>query len=143
MQGASVNIIASEAVMFSKQKSRNSQTSHRRLTPRCLPPLPGKINQTFQYVKPTAKRETRPYLGHVSEPARTQENNVEKIREEIKSYLTSALNLLKQLPSVPKTTVHPGNQSNEAQSSHLVVLHCISPWLIRSPIQSPTLSVHN
>ena len=71
MQGASVNIIASEAVMFSKQKSRNSQTSHRRLTPRCLPPLPGKINQTFQYVKPTAKRETRPYLVHVPEPART------------------------------------------------------------------------
>ena len=47
MQSASVNIIASETVMSSKQKSRNSQTSHRRLTPRCLLPLPGKINQNI------------------------------------------------------------------------------------------------
>ena len=143
VQSASVTINPSEAVVFSKQKSRNSQILQRRLTPRCLPPLPGKINQKFQYVKPTAKRETRPYIGHVPEPARTQENNFENIREEIKSYLTSALNLFKQLLSVPKTTVHPGNQSNEAQSFRLVVLHCISPWLIRYPIQSPTLSVHN
>ena len=94
-------------------------------------------------MKPTAKRETRPYLGHVPEPARTQENNVENIREEIKFYLTSALNLFKQLASVPKATVHPGNQSNEAQSSRLVVLHCTSPRLIGSPIEFPTLSVHN
>ena len=42
MQSASVNIIASETVMSSKLKSRNSQTSHSRLTPRCLLPLPGK-----------------------------------------------------------------------------------------------------
>ena len=125
---------SNEAVVFSKQKSRNSQTLHRRLTPRCLPPLPGKIYQTFPYVKPTVKRETRPYLGHVPEPARTQENNVQNIREEIKSYLTSTLNLFKQLPRVPKTTVYPGNQSSKAQSSRLVVLHCISPRLILSPV---------
>lgn len=143
MQVASVNIIASETVMSSKLKSRNSQTSHRRLTPRCLLPLPGKINQTFQYVKPTAERETRPYLGHVPEPARTQENNVEKIREEIKSNLASALNLFKKLPSVHKTTVRPGNQPNEAQSPRAVVPHGTTPRLIRSPIESPTLSVHN
>jgi len=143
MQNASVDIITSETVMFSKQKSRNSQTSHTRLTPRCLLPLPGKINQTFQYVEPPAKRETWPYLGHVPEPARTQENNVEKIREEIKSYLASALNLFKQLPSVHKTTVHPGNQPNEAQSPRAVVPHGATPRLIRSPIKSPSLSVHN
>ena len=47
MQNASVNIISSEAVMFSKQKSRNSENLHRRLTPR-PPPLSGKRNQTFQ-----------------------------------------------------------------------------------------------
>ena len=136
VQSASVKTNPSEAVVFSKQKSRNSQTLHRRLTPRCLPPLPGKINQTFPYVKPTAKRETRPYLGHVPEPARTQEDNVEKIREEIKSYLASALNLFKQLPSVHKTTVHPGNQPNEAQFSRAVVPHGTTPRLIRSPIES-------
>ena len=77
------------------------------------------------------------------EPARTQENNVEKIREEIKSNLASALNLFKQLPSVHKTTVHPGNQPNEAQSPRAVVPHGTTPRLIRSPIESPTLSVHN
>lgn len=134
VQSASVKTNPSEAVVFSKQKSRNSQTLHRRLTPRCLPPLPGKINQTFPYVKPTVKRETRPYLGHVPEPARTQENTVQNIRGEIKSYLTSTLNLFKQLPRAPKTTVYPGNQSSKAQSSRLVVLHCISPRLIRSPV---------
>ena len=71
MQNASVNIISSEAVMLSKQKSRNSENLHRRLTPR-PPPLSGKRDQTFQYMKPTAKRETQPHLGHVPEPARTQ-----------------------------------------------------------------------
>ena len=70
MQNASVNIISSEAVMFSKQKSRNSENLHRRLTPR-PPPLSGKRNQTCQYMKPTAKRETQPHLGHFS---RTCEN---------------------------------------------------------------------
>ena len=45
MQNASVNIISSEAVMFSKQMSRNSENLHRRLTPR-PPPLSGKRNQT-------------------------------------------------------------------------------------------------
>ena len=37
MQNASVNIVSSEAVMFSKQTSRNSENLHRRLTP---PPPP-------------------------------------------------------------------------------------------------------
>ena len=72
MQSASVNIISSEAVMLSKQKSRNSENLHRRITPR-PPPLSGKRNQTFQYMKPTAKRETQPHLGHFS---RTCENPI-------------------------------------------------------------------
>ena len=59
------------------------------------------------------------------------------------SYLVSALNLFKQLPSVSKTPVHPANQSNEAQSSRVVVPHCTTPRLICSPIESRTLSVHN
>ena len=89
MQNTSVNIYSSEAVMFSKQKSRNSENLHRRLTPRCPPPFSGKGKQTFQYVKPPPKRETQPHLGHVPEPGRTPENNVENIQEEIKSYLSS------------------------------------------------------
>ena len=47
-------------------------------------------------MKPTAKRETQPHLGHVPEPARTPEDNVENIREEIKSYLALALYLFEQ-----------------------------------------------
>ena len=81
MQNTSVNIYSSEAVMFPKQKSRNSENLHRRLTPRCPPPFSGKGKQTFQYVKPPAKRETQPHLGHVPEPARTPENNVEIFKE--------------------------------------------------------------
>ena len=142
MQNASVNIICSEAVMLSKQKSRNSENLHRRLTPR-PPPLSGKRNQTCQYMKPTAKRETQPHLGHALGPARTQENNVENIREEIKSYVASALHLFEQLPSGPKTTGPPGTQPNEAQSSRVVVPHCTTPRLPRSPTESTTLSVHN
>ena len=46
MENASVNIISSEAVMLSKQKSRNSENLYRRLTPR-PPPMSGKRNQTF------------------------------------------------------------------------------------------------
>ena len=111
MQNASVNIISSEAVMFSKQKSRNSENLHRRLTPR-PPPFSGKRNQTCQYMKPTAKRETQPHLGHALGPARTQENNVENIRGEIKSYVASALHLFEQLPSGPKTTGLPGTQTS-------------------------------
>ena len=141
MQNASVNIISSEAVMFSKQKSRNSENLHRRLTPR-PPPLSGKRNQTCQYMKPTAKRETQPHLGHAPGPARTQENNVENIREEIKSYLSSALHLFEQLRSRPKTTGHPGTQSNEAQTFRVVVPHG-TPQLPRAPVKFPTLSVHN
>ena len=80
MQNTSVNIYSSEAVMFSKQKSRNSENLHRRLTPRCPPPYCGKGKQTFQHVKPPAKRETQPHLSHVPEPARTPENNVENIQ---------------------------------------------------------------
>ena len=142
MQNTSVNIYSSEAVMFSKQKSRNSENLHGRLTPRCPTPLPGKRNQTFQYMKPTAKRETRPHLGHVPGPARTEENNVENIQEEIKSCLFSALHLFEQLTSRPKTTGHPGTQSNEAQTFRVVVLHG-NPQLPRPPVKSPTLSVHN
>ena len=102
-----VNIYSSEAVMFSKQKSRNSENLHRRLTPRCPPPFSGKGKQTFQYVKHPAKRETQPHIGHVPEPARTPENNVENIQEEIKSNLSSALELFGRLPSRPITTGHP------------------------------------
>ena len=76
------------------------------------------------------------------EPARTPEDNVENIREEIKSYLASALHLFEQLPSGPKTTGPPGTQPNEAQSSRVVVLHG-TPQLPRPPVKSPTLSVHN
>ena len=142
MQNASVNIISSEAVMFSKQKSRNSENLHRRLTPR-PPPLSGKRNQTSQYVKSTSKRETQTHLVHnVPEPARTQENNVKNIQEEIKSYLSSALQLFGQLPSGPKTTRPPGTQPNEAHSSRVVVPHCTTPRFPRSPTES-TLSVHN
>lgn len=141
MQNASVNIISSEAVMFSKQKSRNSENLRRRLTPR-PPPLSGKRNQTSQYVKSTSKRETQTHLVHVPEPARTQENNVENIREEIKSYLASALHLFKQLPSGPKTTGSPGTQPNEAQSSRVVVPHG-TPQLPCPPVKPPTLSVHH
>ena len=142
VQNASVNIISSEAVMFSKQKSRNSENLHGRLTPR-PPPLSGKRNQTCQYMKPTAKRETQPHLGYAQGPARTQENNVENIREEIKSYLATALHLFEQLPSGSKTTGPPGTQPNEAQSSRVVVPHCTTPRLPRSPTESTTLSVHN
>ena len=94
-------------------------------------------------MKPTAKRETQPHLGHVPGPARTQENNVENIQEEIKSYLASALHLFEQLPSRPKTTGPPGTQPNEAQSSRVVVPHCTTPRFPRSPTESTTLSVHN
>ena len=76
MQNASVNIYSSEAVMFSKQKSRNSGNLHRRFTPLCPTPWPSKRNQTSQHVKSIAKRETQPHLVHVPEPARTQEYNV-------------------------------------------------------------------
>ena len=72
MQNTSVNIYSSEAVMFSKQKSRNAENLYR-----------------LQYVKPPAKRETQPHLGHVAEPVRAPENNVENIQEEIKSYFSS------------------------------------------------------
>ena len=127
MQNTSVNIYSSEAVMFSKQNSRNSENLHRRLTPRCPPPFSGKGKQTFQYVKPPAKRETQPNLGHVPEPARTPENNVENIQEEIKSYLSSALELFGRLPSGPITTGHPGTQSYQAESSHVVVSQGSTP----------------
>ena len=143
MQNASVNIISSEAVMFSKPKSRNSENLHRRLTPR-PPPFSGKRNQTSQYMKSaTSKRETQTNLVHVLEPARIPGNNVENIRAEIKSHLASALHLFEQLPSGPKTTGLPGTQPNEAQSSRVVVPHCTTPRLPRSPTESTTLSVHN
>ena len=152
MQNTSVNIYSSEAVMFSKQKSRNSENLHRRLTPRCPPPFSGKGKQTFQYVKPPAKRETQPHLGHVPEPARTSENNVENIQEEIKSYLSSALELFGRLPSRPITTGHPGTQSYQAESSRVVVSQGNYPSLVEaqetereensaSPL--PQLSVQN
>ena len=139
MQNTSVNIYSSEAVMFSKQKSRNSENLHRRLTPRCPPPFSGKGKQTFQYVKPLAKRETQPHLGHVPEPARTSENNVENIQEEIKSYLSSALELFGRLPSRPRTTGHPGTQSYQTDSSRVVVSQGTTPQSSCLPIKSPTL----
>ena len=80
IQNTSVNIYSSEAVMFSKRRSRNSENLHRRLTPLCPPPFSGKGKQTFQYVKPPATRETQPHLGDLPEPARTPENNVENIQ---------------------------------------------------------------
>ena len=139
VQNTSVNIYSSEAVMFSKQKSRNSENLHRRLTPRCPPPFSGKGKQTFQYVKPPAKRETQPHLGHLPEPARTLENNVENIQEEIKSYLSSALQLFGQLPSGPITTGHPGTQSYQAKSSHVVVSQGTTPQSSCLPINYPSL----
>ena len=139
MQNTSVNIYSSEAVMFSKQKSRDSENLHRRLTPRCSPPFSGKGKHTFQYVKPPAKRETQPHLGHVPEPARTPENNVENIQEEIKSYLSSALQLFGQLPSGPITTGHPGTQSYHAKSSRVVVSQDTTPQSSCLPINYPSL----
>ena len=139
MQNTSVNIYSSEAVMFSKQKSRNSKNLHRRLTPRCPPPFSGKGKHTFQYVKPPAKRETQPHLGHVPEPARTPENNVENIQEEIKSYLSSALQLFGQLPSGPITTGHPGTLSYHAKSSRVVVSQDTTPQSSCLPINYPSL----
>ena len=121
--------------MFCKQQSRNSKNFHRRLTPRCPPPFSGKGKQTFQYVKPPAKRETQPHLGHVPEPARTSENNVENIQEEIKSYLSSALELFGRLPSRPITTGHPGTQSYQAESSRVVVSLGTTP-------QSPCVQIN-
>ena len=140
MQNASVNIISSEAVMFSKQKSRNSENLRRRLiiTPR-PPPLSGKRNQTSQYVKSTSKRETQTHLVHVPEPARTQENNLKNIQEEIKSYLSSALQLFGQLPSGPITTGHPGTQSYQAKSSRVVVSQGTTPQSSCLPINYPSL----
>ena len=70
-------------------------------------------------------------------------NNVENIREEIKSYLATALHLFEQLPSGSKTTGPPGTRPNEAQSSRVVVPHCTTPRLPRSPTEFTTLSVHN
>ena len=139
MQNTSVNIYSSEAVMFSKQKSRNSENLHRRLTPRCPPPFSGKGKQTFQYVKPPAKRETQPHLVHVPEPVRTPENNAENIQEEIKSYLSSALQLFGQLPSGPITTGHPGTQPYQAKSSHVVVSQDTTPQSSCLPIHYPSL----
>ena len=47
-----------------------------------------------------------------------QEYNVDTIREEVKSYLASALYLFELLPSGPKTTAHPSTQSYKAQSNN-------------------------
>ena len=129
MQNRSVNTYSSEAVMFSKQKSRNSENLHRRLTPRCPPPFSGKGKRTFQYVKPPDKRETQPHLGHVPEPARTPENNVE----------SSALQLFGQLQSGPITTGHPGTQSYRAKSARVVVSQGTTPQSLCLPINSPSV----
>ena len=90
-------------------------------------------------MKPPAKRETQPQLVHVPEPARTQDNNVENIQEEIKSYLSSALHLFEQLPSGLITTGHPGTQSYQAQSSRVVVSQGITPQFSCPPINCPSL----
>ena len=78
-------------------------------------------------MKPPAKRETQPHLRHLPEPARTPENNVENIQEEIRPYLSSALQLFGQLPSGPITTGHPGTQSYQAKSSRVVVSQGTTP----------------
>ena len=139
MHNTSVNIYSSEAVMSPKQKSRNSENLHGRLTPRCPPPFSSKGKQTFQCVKPPAKRETQPQLGHVTEPARTPENNVENIQEEIKSHLSSALQLFGQLQSGPITTEHPGTQSYQAKSLRVVVSQGTTPQSSCLPINYPPL----
>ena len=46
------------------------------------------------------------------------------------------------IPSGPKTTGPPGTQPNEAQYSRVVVPHCTTPRLPRSPTESRALSVH-
>ena len=47
-----------------------------------------------------------------------QEYNVDTIREEIKSYLASALHLFELQPSGLKTTAHPSTQSYKTQSNN-------------------------
>ena len=90
-------------------------------------------------MKPPAKRETQPHLGHLPEPARTPENNVENIQEEIKSHLSSALQLFGQLPGGPITAGHPGTQSYQAKSSRFVVSQGTTPQSSSLPINYPSL----
>ena len=128
----------------SPNKSLETPKIHIGDTHRCPTPLPGKRSQTFQHVKSSANRETQPHFVHVSQPARTQEYNVDTIREEIKSYLASALHLFEQLPSGPKATGHPGtqsykSQSNNAHSLSAKVSQCTTPQLPCLPIKIPTL----
>ena len=106
MQNTSVNIHSSEAVMFSKQKSRNSENLHR---------WQRKRNVSVREAPCRTRNSTTPWPR-----SRTWENlrnNVENIQEEIKSYLSSALQLFGQLPSGPITTGHPGTQSYQAKST--------------------------
>ena len=139
MQNVSGDTISREAVMFSKQNSKNLQ---RGLTPRCPPSLSGKRNQTkFQYVKPTAKRETQPRLDHIPESARTKENKEKNVQEEIKSHLALAPQLLNHIPSriPPSTTRCSGAEFNKAQSLRAVVPHCTTQQLPCLPLKSPSL----
>lgn len=140
MQNVSVDTISSEAGMFSKQNPKNLQ---RGLTPRCPPSLSGKRNQMkFQYVKPTAKRETQPRLDHIPESARTNENTEENVQEEITSHLASGLQLLNHIPSriPPSTTRCSGTESNKAQSLSAVVPHCTTQQLPCLPLKSASLA---
>ena len=104
--------------MFSKQKSRNSENLH--------------VHHPFQ-----AKESKR--FSTCTEPARTPKNNVQNIKEEIKSYLSSALTLFGQLPSGPITTGHPGTQSYQAKSSCVVVSKGTTPQSSCLPINYPSL----
>ena len=81
-----------------------------------------------------------------SRTCETPENIVENIQEELKSYLSSALQLFEQLPSGPKTTGHPGTlsykaQSNNAHSLSANVSQCTIPQLPCHVVtmSSPTL----
>ena len=150
MQNTSVNIYSSEAVMFSKQKSRNSENLHRRLTPLCPPPFSGKGKQTFQYVKPPPKRETQPHLGHVPEPGRTPENNVENIQEEIKSYLSSRVVVSQGttpqsscLPIISPTLVEAQAAENTPRKQHLAFSQASQLMPANSPKCESEDSVHN
>ena len=150
MQNTSVNIYSSKAVMSSKQKSRKSENLLRRLTPRCPPPFSGKGKQTFQYVKPPPKRETQPHLGHVPEPGRTPENNVENIQEEIKSYLSSRVVVSQGttpqsscLPIISPTLVEAQAAENTPRKQHLAFSQASQLMPANSPKCESEDSVHN
>ena len=96
-----------------------------------------KANVSAREAPCQTRNSTKPWPR--SEPARIPENNVENIQEEIKSYLSSALELFGQLPSRPITTGHPGTQSYQAESSRVVVSQGTTPQSSCLPINYPSL----